>query len=73
MAQRALFIVVSALLCANGMAVAIIFALMWHNGAVKVCEPIVWVRTLEIGLAASMAILGLGSFLYAVTRKERHD
>ena len=70
MAKKLLF-VVSALLFAHGLAMTAIFALMWSSRAIQICEPIVWVRTLEISLAASMAILGLCSFLYAV-RKEIH-
>lgn len=66
-----LLLVVSALLFAHGLAMTILVSQMWIRGSVEVVEPVIWHRSIEVAIAASMAILGLGSFLYTLHMKGR--
>ena len=55
---RRLLALTGGLLFAYGFAMTCVFGLMWFKGAVKVCEPILWIRITEITITALLMVVG---------------
>ena len=47
--------------CGTGMAWC--FVMIWMEGVVKVCEPVLWIRLVELMMAVAMATYGLCYFI----------
>lgn len=46
------------LLFMHGFAMTCVFGLIWLKGAVEVCEPVLWIRAIEITFTASLMVVG---------------
>jgi len=51
--------ILGTLLFATSCGLALAFSLMWFQDTVKVCEPNLFIRTLELLMALGMGIYGL--------------
>ena len=52
------------LLMACAGAMAICFGAIWVQGVVKVCEPVLWIRALELVMCVAMATYGAFYFVH---------
>lgn len=44
------------------------FIMMWMHGSVEVCEPVVWIRAVEVGVAGAFAVYGVYYTIYRLRR-----